>query len=98
MSNTALIAKAKVACRVTSVYYESEISDLVDAALLDLTLGGTYTVDTSDPLIIRAVCTYCKMSLGNPEKYDRLKASYDEQKAQLGMATGYTNWSASDDE
>ena len=95
MSRASLYAKAKAACRVTSVYYESEIVDLVNAALLDITLGGTYTVDESDPLIIRAVCTYCKMNLGNPENYDRLKASYDEQKAQLGMATGYTNWSAS---
>ena len=26
------------------------------------------------------------------EESDRLKASYDEQKAQMQMATGYTNW------
>lgn len=95
MSNETLVAKAKVACRVTTVYYDTEINDLVDAALLDLTLGGLYTADATDPLVIRAVCTYCKMNLGNPENYDRLKASYDEQKAQLGTATGYTNWSAS---
>ena len=25
-------------------------------------------------------------------EYDRLKAAYDEQKAQLTMATGYTDW------
>lgn len=95
MSNATLVAKAKAACRVTTVYYDTEINDLVDAALLDLTFGGLYTVDENDPLVIRAVCTYCKMNLGNPENYDRLKASYDEQKAQLGTATGYTNWSAS---
>ena len=95
MSNLTLVNKAKAACRVTTVYYDSEISDLVDAALIDLTFGGTVNVDTTDPLVIRAVCTYCKMNLGNPENYDRLKASYDEQKAQLGTATGYTNWSAS---
>lgn len=95
MSNFTLINKAKAACRVTTVYYDSEISDLVDAALIDLTFGGAVEVDPTDPMVIRAVCTYCKMNLGNPENYDRLKASYDEQKAQLGTATGYTNWSAS---
>lgn len=26
------------------------------------------------------------------EEYDRLKAAYDEQKAQLRTATGYTDW------
>ena len=89
---TALTQKAKAACRVTTSYYDNEISDLVDAALLDLTFGGAITITETDPLIIRAVCTYCKMNLGNPENYDRLKASYDEQKAQLGTATGYTDW------
>jgi hypothetical protein len=32
------------------------------------------------------------MNFGEPEDYDRLKASYDEQKAQLSTATGYTHW------
>jgi hypothetical protein len=32
------------------------------------------------------------MSFGLPEDYDRLKRSYDEQKAQLSNATGYTDW------
>ena len=87
-----LIAKAKKACRVVNVYYDDEIADLVAAALKDLSLGDVDELTKDDPLIIQAVCTYCRMKLGNPENYDRLKASYDEQKAQLGMASGYTNW------
>jgi len=87
-----LIAKAKTACRVTNVYFDDEIADLVAAALADLPLGGVDTIDQTDPLIIRAVCTYCRMNLGSPEDYERLKASYDEQKAQMGTATGYTDW------
>ena len=50
----------------------------------------------TDPLILRAVTTYVKMNFGLPEDYDKLKASYDEQKAQLGMATGYTIWRSDD--
>lgn len=44
-----------------------------------------------DPLILRAIITYCKLYFGepDPQTYDRLKAAYDEQKAQLSMATGY---------
>ena len=45
-----------------------------------------------DALIKKAIITYCKMSFGLPEDYDRLKRSYDEQKAQLSNATGYTYW------
>lgn len=97
MASTTLINKAKTACRLTNTWYDNEIADLIDAALLDLTLGGTATVTETDPLIIRAVCTYCKANLGNPENYDQLKRSYDEQKAQLGTATGYTDWGGADD-
>ena len=95
MSVETLVTKAKAACRVTTSYYDDEITDLVNAALADLPLGNvTAGIDMDNPLIIRAVCTYCKMNLGNPENYDRLKASYDEQKAQLGTATGFTVWEA----
>jgi hypothetical protein len=38
------------------------------------------------------------MRFGSPPDYDRLKASYDEQKAQLQMSTGYTDWGDSDAE
>ena len=51
------------------------------------------TCSTSIDLEIRdGIITYCKMSFGLPEDYDRLKRSYDEQKAQLSTATGYTDW------
>ena len=52
------------------------------------------TTSTTDDVIIQAVITYCKMNFGLPEDYDRLKRSYDEQKAQLGTATNYTDWGA----
>jgi hypothetical protein len=37
------------------------------------------------------------MQFGNPENYDKLKAAYDEMKAQLSMATGYTVWGNEDE-
>ena len=54
---------------------------------------GVATVTDSstitDDLIIRAIITYVRMRFGSPDDYDRLKAAYDEQKAQLQTATGY---------
>lgn len=89
-----MLSKVKLALRITTEAFDSELTDLINAALLDLGIAGVneFEATTTDALIIRAVITYCKVHFGEPDEYDRLKASYDEQKAQLGMATGYTTW------
>lgn len=89
-----MLNKVKLALRITTEAFDSELTDLINAALLDLGIAGVNEFDatTTDALIIRAVITYCKLHFGEPDEFDRLKASYDEQKAQLGMATGYTTW------
>ena len=40
----------------------------------------------------KAVCTYCAFMFGNVDNADQLKRVYDEQKAQLSMHTGHTDW------
>lgn len=89
-----MLSKVKLALRITTDAFDSELTDLINAALLDLGIAGVneFEATTTNALIIRAVITYCKVHFGEPDEYDRLKASYDEQKAQLGMATGYTTW------
>ena len=91
VSSTTLTA-VKTALRITTTAYDSEISTLIDAALLDMGIAGVANDDDTDALVLRAIITYCRLNFGQPDDYDRLKASYDEQKAQLGMATGYTAW------
>lgn len=97
MPNT-LLEDAKLALRVSTNAFDSEITDLINAASIDLSVAGVVpgTVTTSttsvDALVKKAVITYVKMHFGEPDQYDRLKASYDEQKAQMSMATGYTTW------
>lgn len=89
----AILDDVKVALRVSTNAFDSEITDLISAAQTDMKLAGiTVTTSTTDPLIKRAVITYCRCNFGQPDDYDRLKESYDEQKAQMGMATGYTEW------
>jgi len=82
----------KLALRISTDDFDSEIEDLIEAAKADLGLAGVSNDCTEDPLVRRAVITYCKVNFGEPDDYDRLKASYDEQKAQMGMATNYTDW------
>lgn len=91
-----LIDKAKEVLDITTNTFDEEIEDLISAALLDLGIAGVDFEQASelDPLIVRAVLTYVKAHFGEPADttYQRLKAFYDEQKAQLQMATGYTDW------
>lgn len=88
----ALIDDAKLALRISTTAFDSELTDLINAAQTDLGIAGVTLPDTLDAICKRAVITYCKLHFGQPDDYDRLKASYDEQKAQLSMATGYTTW------
>ena len=88
-----MLSKVKLALRITTNAFDSELTDLITAAQLDLGIAGVTVPAPLDELVSRAIITYCKMSFGLPEDYDRLKKSYDEQKAQLVTATGYTTWS-----
>lgn len=87
-----MLEKVKLSLRISTNDFDSELSDLIRAAFADLGIAGVTNAVASDPLIIRAVTTYCKMHFGEPDEYDRLKRSYDEQKAQLSTATGFTDW------
>lgn len=92
MADNTTLKAAKLALRITTDAFDSELVDLIDAAKADMGIAGVTNDTESDPLVRRAIITYCKMHFGEPDEYDRLKASYDEQKGQLGTATGYTDW------
>ena len=87
-----MLDKVKMALRIKTDALDAELADLIEAAKLDLGIAGVVLPTQMDAICTRAIITYCKMSFGLPEDYDRLKKSYDEQKAQLSMATGYTTW------
>lgn len=89
-----MLLLVKTALRITTTQFDDELEHLIDSALLDLGFGGMKSMELADAdeVVKQAIVTYCKMNFGLPEDYDRLKRSYDEQKAQLGTATGYTDW------
>lgn len=95
----ALLDDVKMACRVTTDTFNTELTDLITAGLADLGITNIKTSllvasDNIAPLIKRALLTYCRMNFGTLEDsvYDRLKASYDEQKSQLLMSSDYNDW------
>lgn len=87
-----MLAKVKLALRITTDAFDTELTELIAAAQTDLGIAGVVVPAEIDAIISRAIITYCKCNFGQPDDYDRLKRSYDEQKAQLSMATGYTEW------
>ena len=92
MATTTMTTAAKLALRITTDDFDSEINRLLDAAMTDMGLAGVEVPETLDAIVTTAALTYVKLHFGQPDDFDRLKASYDEQKAQLVTATGYTDW------
>lgn len=88
----ATIDKVKDSLRITVNNYDSELTDLINAAKLDLGIAGVENRQESDGLIIQAIKTYCKLNFGEVGDYGdpkTLQASYDEQKAQLRSSSRY---------
>ena len=103
-----MLQETKKALRISTTAYDSELVSLIRAGYRDLQLagidisgsvdfsesGGEWTDESTldDELVMRAIITYVRVHFGSPPDYERVKASYDEQKVQLMHATGYTDW------
>lgn len=85
-----MLSIVKLAMRLTTTAYDDELQRLIAAACSDLGIVDVIaSADEKDPILQQAIVTYCRLHFGTPEDYEHLKASYDEQKAQLMTATGY---------
>lgn len=94
MVDSELIKAAKLAARITTDAFDEQIAALLNAAFIDMSIAGVEVPSALDAIVKQAAITYFLMHFGQPDDYDRLKASYDEQKGQLATATGYTDWGA----
>ena len=89
-----ILDKVKLALRLTVEDYDPDLLSLIDAAKIDLGIAGVVLPANLDAICERAIICYVRLHFDRMDdgEYDRLKASYDEQKAQLVTATGYTDW------
>ena len=87
-----ILSAVKMALRISTNDFDMQLQDLVEAAKLDLGIAGVVLPSTMDAIVRTAIITYVRLHFGQPDDYDQLKRSYDEQKAQLSTATGYTIW------
>ncbi|MGM7635638.1 head-tail connector protein [Bacillus sp. Hm123] len=88
-----MLTSVKKSLRVSHVELDDEITDLIEAARHDLMLSGISSEkanNDTDPLIKRAIVTYCKANFGydNPEA-DRFGDSYKMLKQHLSLAGDY---------
>lgn len=86
----ALIDDVKKVLRVSTTAFDTEIGDLITAAKADLDISGIDSIVETDPLIKRAVITYCKAYFGydNPDA-DRLAEAYLSLKKHLAISADY---------
>ena len=92
MPDMSMLDRTKLALRIKTTDFDTQINDLIDAAKQDLGIAGVVSATELDSITRTAIITYVQMHFGEPDNYDQLKQSYDEQKAQLSTATGHTNW------
>jgi len=90
----ALLDDVKLALRISpgTTAYDGEVQDLIEAAKADLRLSGVdpAKLDELDPLIKRAIVTYCKAHFGfDNADAERLERAYDMLKAHLTLSQEY---------
>lgn len=88
-----LLKSVKDAMRIDGLFHDDELTDLIETAKLLLSEAGVLEiriVDT-DPLIRKAVITYCKANFGIDSKEgDRFAIAFEEMKKLLSLLSSYT--------
>ena len=85
-----MLESIKLALRINSSVFDTEINDLIESAKLDMKISGIVKINETDPLIQQAIKIYCKANFGvdnkDSEKYQK---SYDMLKQHLALCGDY---------
>lgn len=91
----ALIDDVKQALRVSGATFNTEITDLIESAKRDLAISGInidkeISVGVIDPLLKKAIITYCKANFGydNPDS-EKLMESYRSLEIHMALSEDY---------
>lgn len=88
-----LLTSVKNAMRIDGSYHDEELIDLIETAKLLLKEVGVLEgklIDT-DPLIRKAVITYCKANFGiDASEGEKFARSFEEMKKLLSLLSSYT--------
>lgn len=87
--DTAFLSKVKTALRVSFNNLDSQISDLIEEAILDLTATAdikTFDSSSADPMQTGAVISYVSYKWFGDEKY---LTSYNDMKTKMALSGKY---------
>ena len=88
--SSAFLGKVKLALRISSTSFDSQISDLIEEAILDLTTTAdikTFTTDNADAVQTGAVIAYVSYKwFGMDDKYFQ---AYNDQKMKMSLSSVY---------
>lgn len=85
-----MLEKVKLALRIKVTSLDSEITDLIEACKIDLSISGIKVINDTDPLIQRAIIVYCKANFGLDNKEsEKYQLSYDMLKQSLALCSDY---------
>lgn len=88
-----MVSRVKHSLRLDDEFeFDEEIVDLIEGCKADLKLSGVTKITETDPLIVRAIITYCRANFDVSNKdYERYISSYDSLKAHLSLSSEYTS-------
>ena len=86
------LEKVKITLRIDDDFLDEDIQDTIDSATSDLRLCGIVEekIVETDPLILRAVKTFCKAEYSSDDKESaRYSQSYEMLRNHLSMSVDY---------
>ena len=87
-----MLSKIKQSLRITHDELDGEITDLIDAAKMDLSISGVVNLPDDDPLILRAVTLYAKANFGlSNDESEKFLQGYTSLKIHLALCGEYNN-------
>lgn len=87
-----MLDKVKLVLRIDDTVLDEDIQDTINAAMADLKLCGVLEskIVETDPLILRAVKTFCKAEYSSDDKEAaRYRQSYEMLRNHLSMSVDY---------
>ncbi len=86
-----MLDKIRRKLRISDRDFDDEIIELIDSCKEDLKLAGIVNIDEANPLIERAISTYCKANFGidNPD-FEKYTESYNMLKNNLAISKDFT--------
>ena len=92
-----LLTKAKEVLRLSSTVTDTEVTDLIKSAILDLRRLGVIVPQTVTPsstedvdaLLERAILLYCKANYGYNSDSDKFREAYEHLASALSLCSDY---------